>query len=423
MLSLQTGTEVTPGVFTYNLFWFRDAAYMLNALASWNYRERAERVLRTYPGRQDRIGFFRSQDGEWDSNGQAIWSLVRHGRMFGDQEFLKKMYPSIQRGALWIEKKIKHGYQGRLLPPGFSAEHLGPADHYYWDNLWSLAGLRETAYLADYFKDEQTLSRTLRVKQSFEEALRDVSAEDRKQYGVLTAAPGRALDAGMIGSIVMLYPLRLDLFDRDLMEGTINAIRQHFMPEGLFFQSMIHSGHNLYLSLQVAQCFLQLGNVSMARRIFRRVLRARQELWTFPEAIHPRTGGGAMGDGFHGWAFAEVLLFLRELVLQEDGESLLLLGGLTERELAGPDGFRFGPFPAGGAHVILEGELNNGRGTILVRLQNHERASFRALQVQLPEGAKDVNVRGTDDFRLKDGRVFIPGPVAEMRIRFRQSDG
>ena len=259
------------------------------------------------------------------------------------------------------------------------------------------------------------------VMERFAEALRDVSREDRKQHGALTAAPGRAIDAGMIGSIVMLYPLRLDLFDRSLMQGTVDAIHRHFMPEDLFFQSMIHSGHNLYLSLQVAQCFLQLGNIRMARRIFRRVLRARQQLWTFPEAIHPRTGGGAMGDGFHGWAFAEILLFLRELVVQEDGESLLLLGGLTERELSGRDGFRFGPFPVGGAHVNIEGELDSGRGTIVVQLQGLERASFRKLQVQLPAGAEDVNVRGTTEFRIRDGRVQIHQPVPELRVSFRHN--
>jgi Zn-finger nucleic acid-binding protein len=31
------------------------------------------------------------------------------------------------------------------LPPGFSAEHLGPNDYYYWDNFWALAGLKAAA--------------------------------------------------------------------------------------------------------------------------------------------------------------------------------------------------------------------------------------------------------------------------------------
>ena len=28
------------------------------------------------------------------------------------------------------------------MPPGISSEHFGPPDRYYWDDVWSLAGLR-----------------------------------------------------------------------------------------------------------------------------------------------------------------------------------------------------------------------------------------------------------------------------------------
>jgi hypothetical protein len=39
--------------------------------------------------------------------------------------------------------------------------------------------------------------------------------------------------------------------------------------------------------------------------------------WTWPEAIHPRIGGGCMGDGHHGWAAAEVLSFVRDMLVRE----------------------------------------------------------------------------------------------------------
>ena len=50
-----------------------------------------------------------------------------------------------------------------LLPPGFSAEHLGANDWYYWDDFWAVGGLRGAAALleqlgdhtwADRFRDE-----------------------------------------------------------------------------------------------------------------------------------------------------------------------------------------------------------------------------------------------------------------------------
>jgi hypothetical protein len=41
-----------------------------------------------------------------------------------------------------------------------------------------------------------------------------------------------------------------------------------------------------------------------------------------PEAIHPKTGGGAMGDGHHGWAAAEIILFLLDCLVSEEGATL-----------------------------------------------------------------------------------------------------
>ena len=36
--------------------------------------ERTRRVLRHFAPRQRRDGYFLSQEGEWDSNGEAIWT-------------------------------------------------------------------------------------------------------------------------------------------------------------------------------------------------------------------------------------------------------------------------------------------------------------------------------------------------------------
>jgi hypothetical protein len=47
------------------------------------------------------------------------------------------------------------------------------------------------------------------------------------------------------------------------------------------------------------------------------MLDAATPTWTWPEAIHPRLAGGCMGDGHHGWAAAELLSFVRDLLVRE----------------------------------------------------------------------------------------------------------
>ncbi|HEV3225826.1 MAG TPA: hypothetical protein VGZ52_03305, partial [Acidimicrobiales bacterium] len=47
------------------------------------------------------------------------------------------------------------------------------------------------------------------------------------------------------------------------------------------------------------------------------MLDAATPTWTWPEAIHPRLPGGCMGDGHHGWAAADFLSLVRNLLVRE----------------------------------------------------------------------------------------------------------
>ncbi|NLE00175.1 MAG: hypothetical protein GX640_09900, partial [Fibrobacter sp.] len=69
---LHTPRESYAGPYTYKRFWFRDAAFIVNALLCAGLEDRAERIINTFFQHQQPSGYFLSQDGEWDSNGQAL---------------------------------------------------------------------------------------------------------------------------------------------------------------------------------------------------------------------------------------------------------------------------------------------------------------------------------------------------------------
>src|SRR3989338_5900722 len=153
------GKIITPGNLDYHSHWFRDSAYMITALEKMGYHESAQEKLMHYPDFQKRDGYFCSHKGEWDSNGEAIWTMVEHYKMTNNMNFLLSVYPSIRKGVSWIKRmRLKETDSRRtagLLPPGFSAEHLGPNDYYYWDNFWSVAGINAAAYAAEALKIER----------------------------------------------------------------------------------------------------------------------------------------------------------------------------------------------------------------------------------------------------------------------------
>ena len=356
-LVLHSPLDVYPGPYTYKRFWFRDAAFILHAMLCAGLTERARRTIDRFPLRQRRDGYFLSQEGEWDSNGAALWIMRRYGLLTGrpvDPAWKKP----IQRAARWIERKLLPASLDKphagLFPAGFSAEHLGPNDYYYWDDFWGAAGLDGAAEMLERLGDRRgadcARQTSLSLLAAVDRSLLQ-TAERRPRPGV-PASPYRRMDTGAIGSLAAGYPLRLWPADDERLAVTADFLLENCFVHGGFFQDMIHSGVNAYLTLHVAQVLLRAGD---PRHID--LMRAVAELATptgqWPEAIHPRTRGGCMGDGQHVWAAAEWLLMLRNCLVREEGERLILAGGVPSAWLEQTQPIVFGPAPTEWGPVTL----------------------------------------------------------------------
>jgi hypothetical protein len=324
LLLFHTGAEVHPGPYTYNRFWFRDAAYLLRALDWYGYHEEAAEVLRSYPERQHIDGFFFSQRQEWDANGCALFAMAEHWRVTRDRELLHALAPSIDRGVRWIERK-RHSPRRRqdpaltgLLPAGTSAEHLGPFDYYYWDSFWGLRGVIDGANLlaaaGDQDKAAQARQSALAMAEDLDRSLATVA--ERVGSPAVPAGPRRRLDPAVIGSLVACHPLGLLGATSPAVAATVDLIRSRFCIDEAFFQGISHTGLGTYLTLQLALVELEAGDRRGLDRL-EWLARGASPTSCWPEAIHPQLGGGCMGDGHHGWAAADFLAMVRYLLVRE----------------------------------------------------------------------------------------------------------
>jgi hypothetical protein len=337
LLLLFDGRTITPGVSTYHMMWFRDAAYLVPALERVGHVDKARDVLDTYPDRQTGDGFFRSHSGEWDSNGQAMYTLAHHYRMTGDDSFIKAMYPSLMRGARWIDENrqldlASDDPKRGLLPSGISAEHFGMGDVYYWDDFWAVGGLRAAAHVAGDLGFESDRIYLERIASEMWEALESSWSSVEKRLGrlVMPVAPGRDIDSGTIGVIASVYPLDLIEPASEIMANTVAELRDKCFYKDTLYHAILHCGLNAYLSLQIAQYYLKLRD-PYGLTIFDSLASMATDTFTFPEAINPLTMGGAYGDGHHGWAVSEFVNFLRNMLLVEEGGRLVLMA-LSKRE-------------------------------------------------------------------------------------------
>jgi hypothetical protein len=282
-----------------------------------------------------------------------------------------------------------------LLPAGFSAEHLGPNDYYYWDDFWGIAGLRAAATL---FSDQDVShSREFALAaEDFTAAVDRSLAACAQRLGrpAMPASPYRRLDAGAIGSLAIGYPVQLCAPDDPRLLDCVEFLLNRCFVNGAFYQDMIHSGLNAYLTLHVAQILLRAGDPRHFD-LMDAVAALASPTGQWPEAIHPRTGGGCMGDGHHVWAAAEWVLMLRNCFVREEGERLILCAGIPARWLDHNTPIRFGPAPTAFGSISISITADSGN-PLRVEWHGDWHRSAPPIEIRL-SGFEPVNVAaGTD---------------------------
>ncbi|MCK7596912.1 hypothetical protein M0G74_06460 [Microbulbifer sp. CAU 1566] len=359
-LILHSPHDVYPGPYTYKRFWFRDAAFMIQSLLHAGLLDRAERALERFPSRQKRNGYFHSQDGEWDSNGEALWIIDQYCRITG-HKLKQEWLDPVLRGTQWIHNKRlpKDGsLTGGLLPAGFSAEHLGPNDCYFWDDFWSIAGQQSAVAICQregHTQDADTFqAQADDFMLTVDDALQKCAT--RLKRPAMPASPNRRLDAGAIGSIAAGYPLKLYDEDDPRLLDLVEFLLENCFVSGGFFQDMIHSGINAYLTIHVAQVLLRAGDPRCIE-LMRNVAKLASPTGQWPEAIHPHSFGGCMGDGQHAWAAAEWVTMQRNCFVREEGDTLILASGLPPEWLSdinAQEMISFGPAPTHFGTIWIE---------------------------------------------------------------------
>jgi hypothetical protein len=337
LLQLHDREFISPGPYLYHHFWFRDAAPMLHALDRLGFHKRVRQSIDGFWKYMTRDGFLKSPDGEWDSNGEVLWFLQQHFSLVSSPLWLRNIYPEIKRAAQWILTKRSQStdtattHRG-LMPKSLSAEHFGTVDQYYWDSLWSAAGIRAAAFLARESGNEKDAEYYFRqfdlfakdIVQSFERTAQRLGQK------IIPAAPSRSFDEGAIGALCGIHPTQIHTIAPEYFSNTLSELHASFVNEHGFYHPIVHSGYNAYLTMHIAHAYLTLGQTQKAWNVAETIFRHCVSPYSLPEAIHPITGGGSMGDGHHGWAAAEILLFLLDILAHEDTQYVHFFNRLPE---------------------------------------------------------------------------------------------
>jgi len=342
---------VKPGATIYDSFWFRDGAYIINAMDVAGHPEEAEKSSRLLTDGalkgplkewgQQADGLWASPRGEWDSQGQALWTLIHHYELTGDAEWLLRNYESIRRGALWIKdataqtKKLDAGGKRPitwgLLPKGVSEDTGSSAETYVYEHdFWVAFGLREAIKAAERLDRHDDVRW---MTEAYKEFSVDLLASVRRAYDTTGGGkyiPGDPFDPELDinGDLAAVYPGRfLDPKD-PMMKSSLARIAQH-SQEDLYtwFKTLNNGDMWTYMTVDWAMCSLLADDLSQFYKLYKSYVAHASPTNGWPECIYVESRLGT-GDTPHGWAAASYVLLHRNAFAHENENYLELCWGV-----------------------------------------------------------------------------------------------
>jgi hypothetical protein len=345
ILMSNDGGALHPGPLLHDAFWYRDSAYMLSALERAGLLPQARELLTALTRFQAADGEFpanlsthrqvghRRGAPEWDSQGQGIHALVEYYRFSRDLEWLRGQWPAIDRAAAWLERLI--GPDG-LLPPGESAEDLGPADQrHFWDDFWAVIGLRDASLAAAGVGQQDRASQLSTEADALLEATLAAGQPGLGRDGVFPNGPGSPLTpAAARGTSPAVWPGRL--LERDFARKQFQGYFERFItPYGGAFR---HENNNFWPfgGLEIAHASLLSGLPDQASYILDWHLDhpTARGVWAWGDEVSQDGSRLIGGDMPHGWTAAEYVSLVRDMLFFEDGATLQLAPGVRAEWLA-----------------------------------------------------------------------------------------
>ena len=337
---------VNPGPNLYNVFWTRDGSFMMGAFDLAGLPEEAEKSLRLLWDSkltgtlavygQQASGAWASPAWQWDGQGQALMALLSHYDLTGDLEWLKKVYPNIRKGALWIKQMTnltqivnengeKPLYYGLLPMASGEGAVVDPPNFIYHPNFWAVYGVREAKRAASIVGQTDDVDWMKDLDEQFSANLLASIRIAYQRIGESQFLPSTPFDAGTrgFGSIVGLYPSRfLDLHD-PMVTATLKTVAEGMREDTI--------GGN-YHTFLIAMCYLLADNVPMFQRLFNGYVALVSPTNAWVESAFALNRAGS-GDMPHCWAAALYILTYRASLVYENERELEFCWGVQPQWL------------------------------------------------------------------------------------------
>jgi hypothetical protein len=429
--------QVGPTV--YRGLWIVDGNFILEAARYLGYDKAVQEGLETEWSRQLPDGQIVAGGGRehWKDTGIAMFTLVRQAELSQDWSYFRKMQPDVLRAVKFLEglrdkAKSDGSINGRygLLAPGFGDGGLGGIRPEFTNTVWVLAGLNAVTEAADRlqlsgFEDTKRFYSELRAS-FFAAAAKEMRRHPNGfQYLPMLIKEDPAWSApdpwdrpqpqtAQWALSHAIYPGLVFEKDDPIVAGHIKlmqACTQEDVPAETGW--LHHGGLWNYNAPFVSHVYLWAGLADWARQTFVGFLNhaTPRYCWWEEQPLGGSLTAYYVGDMPHNWASAECVLYLRHMLALEDGQTLSLLAGLGDTDLAGEQPFTIAHSPTRFGRVGVDLEPLDGHQ--VWRLKFRRDAGPAPSRIQLPamlgSRFRFSGITGAESRQEKNTIVVAPG--------------
>ncbi|MFH1367608.1 MAG: discoidin domain-containing protein [Elusimicrobiota bacterium] len=356
------GAALQPGSRSYERSWIRDGAFIQAALLRATEPEFAKQYLEWLAGTQTPDGeipcILDSKTGklvdyaknwrEYDASGEYVWAIYDYYSFTKDKEFLKKIFPTVEKALKFIEKLRAEmsdvRYAGTpmfgILPKNQSHEgYLDNPQQSLFDDFLSLKAWKEAQPLAKIAGRAELIPWMLKEEDDFRNCLlKDISiVQNQKNIRYIPASIGLA-EFDAIGMSIMLFPtFEYRYLDMDNITYMLN---RYYQDE--FYKRLTAKGPVEFSPYEIrgAQSFFMLGEKEKGLNLVRYVFKGlRPKEWNHWSEVIPRdpTAPVYLGDMPHSWIGSIYINVIRCMFVYEDDydRQLVMGSGIDEKWLEG----------------------------------------------------------------------------------------
>ncbi len=414
VMSMNSGAP-DVAVVNYNAF-NRDGVYVANILQKAGRADLAAEAIDYFLAHpfNGRVAV------EADNPGQVLWILGEHWKFTRDRAWLERVYPSARKLAALVRYcrttpgphlvKADSLDFGDALPPdrpddppALRRQELKPGscdgNHPEYTEAFDVAGLRAAAALAaaagreDDARTWDGLARSLFAK--YDAAFGERLAQDYGSYAVLW--PCR------------LYPLgEGKAHERFRGVGKQEPARWRYFPLATAHQGLLAGNR-------------EAGCATLAAHLAHEQMRG---WYAFDEGGDSGPGGwGHVRTTWkpgvampHGWAIAEMWLLMRDALLFEDEDRLVLLAGVPPEWFTAAEGMAVEGMPTWFGPCTFRYEAAAGKATLNLAEAAAPPGGY-VLRLP-PELEASVEADGRAVARSASGEVALPAGTKQVRIAF-----